>query len=423
MERPRAGSADLAPSAEATRPMNGRIASPARAKPHRRRFASPRLSTNAGLLGCALLAAFAAKSESFAQPPAGAETPPVATNGQAGLRYARRTFADWAEQLETDLHPATRIEAIEALERFGNHGYAAEAIPRITRALDDDSPRVRLAAAVALAQIKVGGMDAPNRLAHCRRAVFEALRLGPPRQRAAVPPLVAALRTDAARIRAGTLEVLAEMGPAAELALPDVLAAVGDRDPVVRMHACRAAGNIGKFTAAMEPALLAALRDEEPSVRLAAGTSLGRLGPAKESVVEALKRAMHDESELVRRGLARAFATMADNADTIVPALIEALTLSGEANPDVELALLAIEAVAVLGPKAKAAAPALIGLFGPRQPNAALHRPAIEALGKIGPAAAEATPILAELADPRSPRREENLRDAALAALRSIERR
>src|SRR6185437_12424624 len=194
MERPRAGSADLAPSAEATRPMNGRISSPARAKPHRRRFASPRLSTNAGLLGCALLAAFAAKSESFAQPPAGAETPPVATNGQASLRYARRTFADWAEQLETDLHPATRIEAIEALESFGSHGYAEQAIPRITHALDDDSPRVRLA--VALAQIRVGGIDAPNRLAHCRRAVFEALRQGPPRRRAAVPALVAALRTD-----------------------------------------------------------------------------------------------------------------------------------------------------------------------------------------------------------------------------------
>ncbi|HEV7224979.1 MAG TPA: HEAT repeat domain-containing protein [Pirellulales bacterium] len=370
-----------------------------------------------------MLATFAARSESFAQPPADGETPPAATSGQASLRYARRTFADWAEQLETDLHPATRIEAIEALERFGAHGYAEEALPRIARALDDDSPRVRLAAAVALAQVRVGGTDAPNRLADCRRAVLEALRRWSPRRRAAVPPLVAALRTDAARIRAAALEVLAEMGPAAELALPDVLAAVGDRDPGVRLHACRAAGNIGKFTAAMEPALLAALRDEEPSVRLAAGTSLGRLGPAKESVVEALKRAMHDESELVRRGLARAFATMADNAETIVPALIEAVALAGQANPDVELALLAIEAIAVLGPKAEAAAPALVGLFGPRQPNAELHRPAIVALGKIGPAAAEAAPILAELADPRSPRRAENLGDVALAALKSIERR
>lgn len=43
------------------------------------------------------------------------------------LRYARRTFDEWREDLRTELNLKCRLEALQAMRMFAAHGYAAEA--------------------------------------------------------------------------------------------------------------------------------------------------------------------------------------------------------------------------------------------------------------------------------------------------------
>jgi len=170
----------------------------------------------------------------------------------------------------------------------------------------------------------------------------------------AVPALVEALKSDSAAIRALALECLGHMGEAARPAVPAMVALIGDPDAKVRRQVIEAVGEIRPGPEVVLPLLVQVLKDADPAARL------------------------------------RALNALADQGEEAVPKLVEALK-------DEEAAYWACLVISEIGPPAKAAVPALVGLLGSE--DLSLRREAMLALAEIGEAAAPAVPELVKSLD------------------------
>jgi hypothetical protein len=79
---------------------------------------------------------------------------------------------------------------------------------------------------------------------------------------AAVPQLIAALRSNDAEARLQATQVLARMGSDAKEAVPDLIRLLDDPDERIRKAATRTLGRIGPDAAEAVPALMKSLLDE-----------------------------------------------------------------------------------------------------------------------------------------------------------------
>ncbi|MFO0898482.1 MAG: HEAT repeat domain-containing protein [Pirellulales bacterium] len=132
------------------------------------------------------------------------------------LRYAGKSFDQWREVLQNDLDPATRVEAIKALGKFGANGLAKEA-------------------AEAIAPY-IGFRDGDENVVYAT-AQEEMAKLGQP----AVAVVAAALASPDAKLREGAGHVFMRM-PADEPALAALVKALDDQVPAVRIAAAGALG-------------------------------------------------------------------------------------------------------------------------------------------------------------------------------------
>lgn len=114
----------------------------------------------------------------------------------------------------------------------------------------------------------------------------------------AVPALVEALDDEAENVRWASAAALGKIGPAASRAVPALAGALGDRsDEVLRRHAAQALGGIGAEAKDAVPGLIAALRGDAALVGEAVVDALVEIGaPAVPALLEALK----DEDGAVR---------------------------------------------------------------------------------------------------------------------------
>lgn len=152
---------------------------------------------------------------------------------------------------------------------------SADALPGLTRALDDDSEEVRAAAVESLGLLGdvraipalLSGLAVESRQQRVR--VVEALRLFGP---AATPRLLEHAVAEAGdrRVVAG---VLGQIGGAD--ALPTLIEWISDPDAAVRASALEAAGTLGIDDRA-HYFVLRALQDEAPEVRAMAARALAR---------------------------------------------------------------------------------------------------------------------------------------------------
>src|SRR5262249_2629863 len=142
-------------------------------------------------------------------------------------------YSDLLVDLLDDPQPTVRERAAAAL---GMIGVKETAKARLLRALEDESPRVRVAAPPVLWKL-----------------IPDPVPL--------VPVLIACLSDRDAFVRWHAATTLGEMGQAAEPALPALLVALYDRDDVVQMHAARALGNLGLAPERVIPGLIALLRE------------------------------------------------------------------------------------------------------------------------------------------------------------------
>jgi len=141
---------------------------------------------------------------------------------------------------------------------------------------------------------------------------------------------------------------------------------------------------LGRIGPSAVPALVRALADANPHRRRRAARALEEIGPDASSAVPALTAALEDRT--LRVAAARALVRIDPaNAARQLPVLI-----TGLSDPDRDVALLSVEALAEL--RTPAAVPALIHALDDNR----THELAVEGLRRLGPRAAAAVPALVQ---------------------------
>ena len=321
--------------------------------------------------------------------------------------------------------------ASSALESIGPKAVSALADAMLT----GPEKAIRIAAASTLVEV----LDKSDQ----KPLIFQRLN------RAAADPEVAMRRV--------AVQGLGRMGPTAMPALARLIEIVkGDASELVRFDAVTPLGLIDPRGETVIPHVTAALKDRSADVSWAAAKSLGQFGPLAKSSVPALKAALNDPRErhrplapdfvgmcALRCDVAEALGRVGIRADAAIPALRTAV--ANDRNPEMRvfaaLALsridprdqwpmtaiirelevkgkgtagpeAAIEALAQLGPKARAAVPALLRSL--KHDSASIRVRAAAALGAAGDRAV--IPALEVLLQDK----EDLVRDAARASLEKL---
>ena len=246
---------------------------------------------------------------------------------------------------------------------------------RLAKALQDPSPRVR--AAVALA-IGVGnnehGAAARSSLEQLLRdggandAAMAAWALGEIEDTASVPALTRALRSTHTPVRLAAVGALGNIE--SDQARPEIERLLrDDADVAVRAHAAHALGDIG--SASSVRALSQALRDPAPRVQYAAVEAIENLHDIETAPAELIAATRSSDAKLQRLA-AMALAEIHD------PQTLDAL-LALVTHADREVRLHIAEALGEIG-SAKASA-GLMTLLRDSDPE--VRRAAAEALGEI----------------------------------------
>jgi len=130
--------------------------------------------------------------------------------------------------------------------------------------------------------------------------------IGRPAAQEAVPALTKALEDEEGLVRARAIGALGAIGPGAQ-AVPALLRLLEDGE----LNAAWALEAIGPEASEAVPYLIRALaEDRHQRTRAAAAKALGAIGPAAHEAVPALRKALEDRSPSVREAAAEALAAI-----------------------------------------------------------------------------------------------------------------
>ncbi|MFL5340144.1 MAG: HEAT repeat domain-containing protein [Gemmataceae bacterium] len=191
-----------------------------------------------------------------------------------------------------DTDEQVRENLVRSLGSLGA-GAKAAALPGLTKALEDSSKTVRVAAASSLTNLlsPLKADDVPVLVTILKQQDAEARLFGArglsklgKQAKAALPELMEAAKNTDPVIRREAIDSLAAVGPDAKSAIPLYLAALKDsNDGGVRQSALLALGQLGKDVGEDKDAVAAvleAIKDPDAQVKKAALTAVGKLGPA-----------------------------------------------------------------------------------------------------------------------------------------------
>jgi HEAT repeat protein len=221
-----------------------------------------------------------------------------------------------------DADAGVRAAAARALGALGEAARAAS--PALFRALADSSETVRHDAADSLSHVEMRPDDLRPLIAALGSRdpyvrAFAEWTLGNMEATAgeAVPALAALV--DDPETGVVVSAALARIGPAARAAVPALVAALRSEDSGRRWRAARTLGRIGPGAGEAVPALVAALRDPNEGVRRHAARALGRIAPATGPAAAALQRATGDPDRAVRREAEKALEDLQARAAGVAP--------------------------------------------------------------------------------------------------------
>ncbi|GMQ80133.1 MAG: hypothetical protein BMS9Abin04_077 [Planctomycetia bacterium] len=325
-------------------------------------------------------------------------------------------------QAVADPEPAVRRAAIKALRSLDVS--QKRLLPLLVKTLENADPATLVPTLNTLAE---GGAEAVPALCEAlhdeKGCYWASLILGQmgPEAKEAVPQLISVLRRPEPEVRKEALVTLGQIGPAAAAAVPEI-ARILEQDEVeaVRFGAAFALGRIGVKEGARE-GLKQALADENEFLSLVAAWALLQLDSEDQDLVqratEKILTGLRSEDPHVRQAAAHAIGESKQIRDKALPGLIAALSNADEETIDQlvyaiaatgekaapriaralkvkELQPIALRLVTLLGPKAKAAVPALIEALEDESNDGLFRREVAFALGAIGPDAVSATDAL-----------------------------
>ena len=317
--------------------------------------------------------------------------------GSALKRLGPRAISALNQTLEEALADRGRIPATP--DRFQERldTLAWDALPVLRRALKWAQGMPDAAAAAGAAPEVAQLLEKIERV--LQWAIEQAVKRGKPDRRSATP------------------YYLGVIGAPAAPATPTLIAALDHES--FRHSAIYALGAIGKGASPSVPRLLPLLDSEDIAMRSNVRESLKRIGGDHEAARVRLRPLLNGGDRLDQANSAILLAAMGERADQIVPKLIELAkdpSFGGAGQefpigtayfPGMHKALIA--SLAAFGP---AALPELLNGLQGRDP--VVRRIAAEALAAIGPEARAAVPDLIEMLD------DDFLRDAAAEALGRI---
>ena len=241
---------------------------------------------------------------------------------------------------------------------------------------ETDRPNTAMDVASAVEALKTDDpnarMRAANELGFMRTDAAEA-----------VPTLVDALQDDYEPVRRNAIYALGAIGKPTVEPLINALDSekeAFDMEPI--LHICDAAHGLAATGASAVPALITALEDERENVRASAAYALGEMGPVAAEAVDGLVGLLTDESEEVRRHATSALGMIKVPVSKTVPALVRVL----EDREDTDLAFFAAQALTRIGRDAAEAVPALREAL--MSESAYVRGFSSEALSRIGTAEA-----------------------------------
>jgi HEAT repeat protein len=317
-----------------------------------------------------------------------------------------------------------REAAVEALLAMGPDVEARilrDGIPRLVKGLEehpiwnDDHAH----AAVALGYLGPKAAPAAPALARAYKdadyTLAEALQQTLKQVGAdSAPPLVQLLKDKAIRYDSSQVpnifEILAFLGPKARAVIPDLLALTKDEKPEVREGALGALVRVDPSGETTLPAVLAALKDPTAQVRRKAARGLARLDPPTKLAFPALREMLKDEDAGVGSDAAYALIRLGDGEQATAARLAALIQAAPYNDP-------ALETLHDLGPRAKAAAPALLQRLKSADPTIRLR--VADALSAVAPDEAKAAiPVLLQFME--DPHADKDHRTDALRVLLAI---
>ena len=299
---------------------------------------------------------------------------PITSAKSAAPVHPRKSVAECIASLK-GANSDAKVEAIIALGDLGDE--AKTALPNMILLLKDNAQDVRFFAAMALGRVGA----------------------------AAVPGVTGLLHDTNATVRAIAAQALGRIGPNANQSIPELKPLIQDTNAAVRTEVVLALGRIEKEIAV--PMLVDLLSRNVTDVREAAFDALGEMGSAARAALPALTEILRGPdtvADTAHNGFYGGFYAGGPKMDALqtvsymsaLPqasnAIIAATSVfrgKGEKGLSPSLVFQA------MGPNAKPAVPALIGLLQEKSGNTQGY--AAQALGAIGPAAAEAIPALSGL--------------------------
>jgi HEAT repeat protein len=228
-------------------------------------------------------------------------------------------------------NPRLRSAAANALADLNST--ASPVLPAFVAALQDQEAAVRAIASEALVHIGEPAIEPLCQALDSRQSRGEAAlilgRLGS-KAKSAVGPLTAALDDSSPDVRGEVLFALAEMGPDAKSAVPGIAKLLKeDSHESVRHSAAYTLGKIGPDAKAATAALLDTLDDDSESLDVMCAWALSKIDPANSEAaaasLSALIGGLDDEQEAVRVEAADALGAFGPAANQAVPALTDAL--------------------------------------------------------------------------------------------------
>lgn len=340
-----------------------------------------------------------------------------------------RKLSEWLTVLKEDETPRKRRAAVVALGQIAtdHRDSLGSVVAAVGRALRTDaSPAVREQAAVVLGQMRpeetaaaltdlAESMRVEKESAVKREVAVSLARLGPV-AKPAVQPLTAALKDADPTTRAAAADALGRVGPDARSAAPELQVLLKDAQKPVRRSAIFALGRVDpeEKTAPAE-ALVGVLKsDSDLDLRKEALLALGFLGERSQSVVAALASVLADKNSELRALAALTLGRFGPSVQSVEVDVLKALKTDPEKGVRLNL-------IRTLCSGYGSEAPALIPVLSERlrdDPAFEVRVAAAEELGALGPFGKPAIPALrVAQRDPQI-----KVREAATSALKSIER-